>query len=94
VSVVARVIRQFEAPHELVTLEKVLTLPSVPTIGTRLDLRAHGVETPLTVIGLTFRPENIGRSVALPDAEIVLDFEPLAAAQLAREGGWGTPSRG
>jgi hypothetical protein len=62
VSIVARVVRQFEAPRGLVTLEKVLTLPSAPTLGTRLDLRAHGVETPLTVIGLTFRPENLGRS--------------------------------
>jgi hypothetical protein len=84
VSVVARVIRQFEAPHELVTLEKVITLPAMPTMGARLDLGSRGVEAPLAVVGWTLRPENGGP----PHADIFLAYEPLAGAHLAREGCW------
>jgi hypothetical protein len=52
----------------------------------RLDLRSEGVETPLEVIGVTLRPEADGP----PEADIFLAYEPLAAAQLARFGGWHT----
>src|SRR5262245_2436642 len=52
VSVVARVIRQFEGPGEFVTLEREVVLPSTPTVGMRLDLRAEGVEAPIEVIGV------------------------------------------
>jgi hypothetical protein len=52
VSVLARVIRQFCEGSETVALEKVLVLPNVPTMGTRLDLRAEGVEGALTVVGV------------------------------------------
>src|SRR5262245_40759856 len=53
VSIPARVIRQFEAPHELVTLERVIKLPALATMGTRLDLRNEGMEAPLAVVGWT-----------------------------------------
>jgi hypothetical protein len=36
-------------------LEKMLVLLDVPTMGTRLDLRAEGVEGALTVVGVTLR---------------------------------------
>jgi hypothetical protein len=68
------------------TLEKVLTLPALPTMGARLDLRSEVVETPLEVVGVTLRPEADGP----PDADIFFAYEPLAAAQLARFGGWQT----
>jgi hypothetical protein len=90
VSITARIVRQFEAPHELVTLEKVIELPPMPTMGTRLDLRSEGVEAPLEVVGVTLRPEADGP----PEADIFLAYEPLAAAQLARFGGWRTSESG
>src|SRR5262245_31762289 len=80
----ARLIRQFEAAHELVTLEKVITLPAQPTMGTRLDLRSQGVEAPLEVVSVTLRAESDGA----PHVDIFLDYEPLASAELARTGGW------
>ena len=45
-SLVARVVRQFYEGTEAVTLKRVLTLPAQPTTGSRLDLRAQGVEAP------------------------------------------------
>src|SRR5262245_42648447 len=83
----ARIVRQFEAPHELVTLEKVIELPALPTMGTRLDLRSEGAEAPLEVVSVTLRPESDGP----PEADLFLAYEPLAAAQLARFSGWRTP---
>ena len=66
------------------TLEKVIALPELPTMGTRLDLRSEGVEAPLEVVAITLRPE-VRR---LPSADLFLTYEPLASAQFAREGGW------
>jgi hypothetical protein len=86
---VARVIRQFEAPGVFVTLERAVVLPSTPTVGTRLDLRAEGVEAPIEVIGVRLLAE-LDRPSFLhqPTSEVFLAFEPLAAAELARERGW------
>jgi hypothetical protein len=55
-SIVARVVRSFGFGYELVTLERDVPLPATPPLGTRLDLRAHGVEATLEVVGLTIRP--------------------------------------
>jgi hypothetical protein len=82
----ARVIRQFETPGQFVTLERAVVLPSPPTIGTRLDLRAEGVEAALEVVGVTLRTES--NRPGPPSVDVFLAHEPLAAAQLAREGGW------
>jgi hypothetical protein len=82
-----RIVRQFEAPHELVTLEKVIERPALPTMGARLDLRSEGVEAPLEVVGVTLRPEADGP----PEADIFLAYESLDAVQLARFGGWCGP---
>lgn len=56
-TVVARIIRQFEAPDRTVTLEKILTLTALPGIGSHLDLAADSVLSPLEIIGVTLRPE-------------------------------------
>jgi hypothetical protein len=87
-TVVARVIRQFHEGHETVTLAKVLVLPDIPTMGTRLDLRAEGVEDALTVVGVTLKPIVDGPGVKPPSVEVLVFWEPAAAAKLAREGGW------
>jgi putative ABC transport system substrate-binding protein len=84
VSIMAQIVGQFEAPHEMVTLEKVITLPAMPTMGSRLDLRSQGVEAPLEVVGVTLRSEVDGPL----HADIFLAYEPLAGARLGREGGW------
>ena len=91
-SIVARVRRQFHDDAEAVTLEKVLVLPDVPTMGTRLDLRAEGVEAALTVVGVTFKPIVDGPGLRPLSIEITLIWEPLAAAKLARAGGWTAPT--
>jgi hypothetical protein len=88
VSVVARVVRQFHEGAETVTLEKVLVLPDVPTMGVRLDLRAEGVEDALTVVGVTLKPIVDGPGLRQPSVDVVLHWEPLASAELARSGGW------
>jgi hypothetical protein len=41
VSLVARVVRQFHEGREAITLERVVGLPHMPTMSTRLDLRAE-----------------------------------------------------
>ena len=87
-SVVARVIRQFEGPGEFVTLERQVVLPSTPTVGTRLDLRAEGVEAPIEVIGVRLLSELDRPSLPQPSIEVLLAFEPLAAARLAGARGW------
>ena len=87
-SVVVRVIRQFHEGAESVTLTKVLILPDTPTMGSRLDLRAEGVEDALTVVGVTLRPIVDGPGVKPPTIDALLFWEPLTAAKLAREGGW------
>jgi hypothetical protein len=64
----ARVIRQFEAPHELVTLEKVTALPALPTMGAAIV----GAQSPW--LHARFRPlsspyilRRIFRRALLPD---------------------------
>jgi hypothetical protein len=88
VSIVARVVRQFEGPGEFATLERAVVLPSTPTVGTRLDLRAEGVEAPIEVIGVRLLPELDRPSFLQSSIEVFLAFEPLAAARLASARGW------
>ena len=57
-------------------------------MGATLDLRGEGVETPLTVVGATLRSIQDGPGVEPPRVEVVLGWEPLVAATLARAGGW------
>jgi len=78
VSIMARIARQFAAPDELVTPEKVVELPAMPTMGARLDLRREGVETPLEVIRLKIRPEADGP----PEADLFLVYAALTTAPL------------
>jgi hypothetical protein len=61
-----------------------VTLPALPTMGARLDLRAHGVEAPLKVVGLTLRPAADGPGFLPPEADVFLAYEPLAAAETPR----------
>ena len=83
-----RIVRQFHDGAEAVTLHKVLVLPDVPTMGARLDLRAEGVEDPLTVVGVALRPVPDSPGLRPPSVEVLLFWEPLAAAALARAAGW------
>ena len=87
-SLVARVIRQFHEGRETVTLARLVALPHMPTMGARRDLRAQGVETPLQVVAVTVRTHAEGPGVLQADAAIFTTPEPLAAVELAREGGW------
>ena len=86
-SMVVRVVRQFYEGAEAVTLSKVLVLPDTLTMGTRLDLRGEGVEEPLAVVGVTLRPVPHEPGLRPPSIDVVLHWEPLAAAELARSGG-------
>jgi len=88
VSIVARVIRQFGTVGAMVSLERAVVLPSTPTIGTRIDLRAEGVEAPVAVVGMTLLTESDRPSFLQPSIEVFLAWEPLAAAELARARGW------
>jgi hypothetical protein len=88
VSLVARVVRQFHDGAEAVSLERTVALPYMPTMGTRLDLRAQGVEAPLEVAAVTVRAHADGPGFLQADADIFTKPEPLDAAELAREGGW------
>jgi len=87
-SLVARVVRSFAQDAELVTLERAVPLPALPTMGSRPDLRAFGVETPLSVVGITLRAVAGGPGVREPDADVHLAHEPLANAPFAGQGGW------
>ena len=87
-SALVRCIRQFHGGAEAVTLAKVLVLPDTPTMGARLDLRAEGIEGALTVVGVTLRPFVDGPGLKPPSVDVLLFWEPLAAADLARGGGW------
>jgi hypothetical protein len=92
-SVLARVVRQFHEGAEAIALEKVLLLRDVPTMGTRLDLRAEGVEAALTVVGVTLHPITDGRpGVRPPSVDVVLLAEPVASVELARSAGWREPA--
>jgi hypothetical protein len=88
VSLVARVVRQFHDGPEAVSLERVVALPHMPTMGTRLDLRAEGVEAPLEVVAVTIRANANGPGVRQPDADVFTSPDPLGHASLARAGGW------
>ena len=87
-SLVAHVIRQFHEGAECVSLERLVTLPFQPTMGTKLDLRAHGVEDALEVIAITVRAHPDGPGFREADVDVYLTPESLAAAELAREFGW------
>jgi hypothetical protein len=50
-----RVVRSFAEDADLVTLERAVPLPALPTMGASLDLRAFGVEAPLSVIAGNLR---------------------------------------
>jgi hypothetical protein len=82
VSVLVRVVRQFREAAEAITLEKVLVLPDVPTMGARLDLRAEGVEDALTVAGVTLRAIPDGLGLRPPSVDVLLFFPPLGTAPL------------
>jgi hypothetical protein len=90
-SLVARVIRQFHEGPEAITLERLVALSHMPTMGTRLDLRVQGVEAPLEVVAVTLRAHADGPGFLQADADIFTKPEPLASAELAREGGWRDP---
>jgi hypothetical protein len=78
-SAVVRVVRQFHEGAETVTLSKLLVLPAAPTMGSRLDLRAEGVEDPLTVVGVTtLKPIVDGPGLRPPSVEVVLFSRPDA----------------
>ena len=87
-SLPVRVVRQFHEAADTIMLEKVIMLPDVPTMGTRLDLRAEGVEDPLVVVGLMMRPIADGPGVNPPSVTVWLIPEPFAAAEHARSSGW------
>ncbi len=91
-SILVRMLRQFNDDTEALTLEKTVVLPDVPTMGARLDLRAEGVEGALTVVGVTLRSIQDGPGIAPPSVDVLLFWEPLAAAELARAGGWRDPA--
>ena len=65
----ARIIRQFCDGTEALTLERVLTLPSQPTMGTKLDLRAQGVEAALEVVAVTVHAHREGPGFHEADAD-------------------------
>ena len=86
-AVLVRCLRQFNKGADVLTVEKALVLPDVPTMGTRLDLRAEGVETALTVVGVTLRAIPDTPSIR-PSVDVLLHYEPSEAAELARAAGW------
>jgi hypothetical protein len=92
VSILVRVLRQFAEGAEVVMLEKTIVMPDTSTMGTRLDLRREGVETALTVVGVTLRPIVDGPGIRPPSVEVVLYHEPLASAELASSAGWRDPA--
>jgi hypothetical protein len=60
----------------------------MPTMGSRLDLRAQGVEAALEVVAVTLRSHPDGPGLRQPDADVFTNPEPLSHADLARSGGW------
>jgi len=88
VSVQVRCLRQFHEGAQVFTLEKALVLPDVPTMGTRVDLRAEGVEEALTVVGVTMRATSDGPGIRPPNVDVVLHWEPFATVEAARSAGW------
>lgn len=84
VTVVARVVRQFDECTETLTPAKVLVLPD--------RRRWEDVEDALVVVGVPLRALAGGPGLRPPAVEVVLCCEPLAAAELARAGGWREPA--
>ena len=76
VSLIARVIRQFHEGREAITLERMVGLPFQPTMGTKLDLRAQGVEAALEVVGVTVRAHLNEPGFHQADADLYLTPEP------------------
>jgi hypothetical protein len=69
-SLVARVVRSFHDGAEAVSLERTVALPHMPTMGSRLDLRAQGVEAALEVVAVTLRSHPDGPGLRQPDADV------------------------
>jgi hypothetical protein len=89
VSLVARVVRSFHDGAQAVSLEHVVALPHMPTVGTWLDLSAQGVGAPLEIVAVTIRAHVAGPGIRQPDVDVFTRPEPLRHAALAREAGWG-----
>lgn len=85
--ILTRVLRQFHGEPQ-VTLERTLVLPDVPTLGSRIDLTAHGVVEPLAVVGVTLREIPAGPGFRPPSVDVFLAWEPPEAAEPARDAGW------
>lgn len=93
VSPVARIIRQFQEGREAVTLARLVALPHMPTMGTRLDLRAHGVEAPLEVVAVISEPTLTVRASSRPTQTSSPAPSPSATPRSPARGAGGTPSR-
>jgi hypothetical protein len=87
-SLVARVIRQFHEGADAVSLERLVGLPYMPTMGSRLALRAQGVDRPWRSWGSLSELTLRGLASSGPPPTSSPGPEPLAAVELAREGGW------
>jgi hypothetical protein len=74
VNVLARVIRQCADDSHLMTLARLGPLSSLPVIGTRLNFRDQGVETPLKVVGLTLRAESDRPESRPPSVDVFLSY--------------------
>ena len=93
-SLVARVVRSFYEGAECISLERLVTVPFQPTMGTKLDLRALGVEDALEVVSLTVRAYPSGPGFLEAVADVCVTPGRLAPATLAREGGWRDSQQG
>jgi hypothetical protein len=54
----------------------------------RLGLGGEGVEAALTVIGVTLRSILGGPGIRTPSVDVLLHYEPLQSAEVARSDGW------
>ena len=78
-----RLVRQFKAADAEVSLEMIITLLGVPTVGTQLDIAA--VPYPLKVVAVMLNPRTDSSSPV--DAELLLSSEPLSEASRAQRHG-------
>jgi hypothetical protein len=83
--VLVTVRRQFHAGDESVALVRNFALPTVPTIGSVLLLHD---DVRLAVVGVTLSPVPAGAGIYDPTVTVETEWEPLAAAETARERGW------
>lgn len=88
--ILTRVLRQFHG-EPAVTLERTLVFPDVPTLGSRIDLSAHGVAEPLAVLGITLREIPAGPGFRPPSVDVVLAWESAEALGPAIRYGWQPP---